>query len=98
MNNLLELTGIKVLDNIILDYKNQLDINDNFNKCMNELKNLNRNVKYTLMDKSKRRDRRRQYILLYILNCDTNDSCFIRENSIYSRKKRYTCNKFSKLF
>jgi hypothetical protein len=44
--DLINLTQINDLDNIILDYKNQMDINDNFRKCMNELKNIKRKVEY----------------------------------------------------
>ena len=34
----MDFTGIKVLDNIIIDYKYQLEVNERKDKCMNELK------------------------------------------------------------
>ena len=43
----MEITGIKVLDNIINDYKNDLEVSEKYRKCMNELKSLDRSkVRY----------------------------------------------------
>ena len=42
----MDITGVKVLDNIIIDYMKDLEINDKYKKCMNELINRKKIISY----------------------------------------------------
>ena len=86
----MDFTGVKVLDNIIIDYKEDLEINDKYNKCMNELKDLNRShIEYSL---EKEKYSRHINTILIINNKKKRKMTFISEeiDSDYSQGSDYT--------